>query len=145
LYNAKAKYLENQVSDKTREVKENQMLLKVSQEEADKEKAQNKKLRQELEEIKGLVGSLREENEKHLAQNRKLKQENSEEKNKTKGLEKKVDLLNNVFAGDLPSLPKKENKFKTLGAKIKTKTQHLVEKTKKQSQDLITRIETRVR
>jgi hypothetical protein len=41
----------------------------------------------------------------------------------------------------LPPLPKKQNKFKQLGTKIKTKFQNLVKKVKHQEQELVARIE----
>ena len=48
-----------------------------------------------------------------------------------------------AFNKPLPPLPRKtkQNKFRQLGAKIKTGFQKLVEKTKNQRQELIARIE----
>ncbi len=45
----------------------------------------------------------------------------------------------------LPSLPKKVNKFKQFGTKIKTKFKHLLEKNKSQKQEMIARIEVKVK
>ena len=45
----------------------------------------------------------------------------------------------------LPSLPKKQNAFQKLGSKMKTKFQRFVEKTKAQKQELIAKIEVKIK
>ena len=48
-----------------------------------------------------------------------------------------------IFRKPLPSLPKKEDKFKKLGTKIKSKFSQLAKKVKSQTQKMVARIEVK--
>ena len=55
------------------------------------------------------------------------------------------ETLLNLADKPLPPLPKKQNRFQCLGTGIKVKAQKLVEKIKSQTQEMVARIEIKVK
>jgi len=113
----------NQKTELTKEVKEKSQMLQKSGKRLAEEISKNEELREESE-----------EKSKMLAKNEKKFDEEREELKRQLYLERKP----------LPSLPKKQNKFRHLGKKIKTKFQCLIEKESKK-QEFVAKIEVPTR
>lgn len=124
-HNAKIKVLEKEVSDKTREVGEKSEKIEVLSEDLGVANNMVKQLQTEAEEKDSRIEWFRKELDNS---NAKLKETE--------------DLLY-LSNKPLPFLPKKQNKFKLAGTKLKNKLSQLAEKTKSQTREMVARIEVK--
>jgi len=102
-----------------------------------------------LEKSRNTVESQRvriEELEKGLEENSELLEKACQTIEKQR-IEKEEELNRRAYLDTkpLPSLPKKQNKCKQMGLKLKTDFQQLVKKVKSQGQELVARIEIRTK
>jgi len=118
LYNEQAQTLKEEVAEKSKRLEKTNIVVG---------------------ELKDEIRKLKEELEKKSNSLEKANQVILEEKSEKKELKNQLHLA----IKSLPSLPKKQSKFKQLRTKVKTKFHQLTEKKKHQIQELIARIEVR--